>query len=75
MRDALRTIFSGVVPRAHIVPDRWASGNIIFPATDPVPGPLDLARSPYLIDVLKAWELVLPELNSIDHSGPTVTLN
>lgn len=58
MRDALRTIFSGVVPRAHIVPDRWASGNLVFPATDPVPGPLDLARSPYLIDVLKAWELL-----------------
>ena len=58
MRDALRTIFSGVVPRAHIVPDRWASGNLVFPATDPVPGPLDLSRSPYLIDVLKAWELL-----------------
>ena len=58
MRDVLRTIFSGVVPRAHIVPDRWASGNLVFPATDPVPGPLDLSRSPYLIDVLKAWELL-----------------
>ena len=58
MRDTLRTIFSGVIPRAHIVPDRWAAGNIIFPATDPVPGALDLSRSPYLIDVLKAWELL-----------------
>ena len=54
----LRTLLSGIVPRSHVRPAVWAEENLIFGAGEPVPGPFRLGSSPYLSEVLDAWELV-----------------
>lgn len=56
-RELFTEIFLSMVPRAYMTPAEWAAENIVFPPTDPVPGPFDLAKSPYLREVLQAWEL------------------
>ena len=52
------TVAESIKPRERVSPDSWAAENIIFSSPkDPVQGPLDLDRSPFLIEPIRAWDL------------------
>lgn len=54
----LRFVIPSVIPASYESPTKWAERNIRFArARDPIPGPLDLKKSPYLIEPLEAWQI------------------
>lgn len=57
-RDCCRRIIRAIIPADYVRPSDWAAENIRFSgARDPIPGPLDLTLTPYLVDPINAWEL------------------
>lgn len=50
----LRAIANAVRPDQKVLADEWAERNRSLPPDTPYPGPVSLARTPYLIDIHRA---------------------